>query len=92
MESISSLSAGAYTATLDVTVTTLKGGATPILTRADFSIMMKCMPEIGNCHSVYTLWLRIQMESSKILGENQMNKNPGMYRIVLFHGLTFWIE
>ncbi len=38
----------------------LKGGwaCTPTLTsQADFSIMMEYTPEIGNLHSVYTLWL-----------------------------------
>ncbi len=28
----------------------------PSPARADFSIMMDCMPEIGHCHSVCTLW------------------------------------
>jgi hypothetical protein len=28
----------------------------PPLSRADFSIMMECTLEIGNCHSVCTLW------------------------------------
>jgi hypothetical protein len=27
----------------------------PTQARADFSIMMDCTPEIGHCHSVYTL-------------------------------------
>ncbi len=28
----------------------------PSPARADFSIMIECTPEIGNCHSVCTLW------------------------------------
>jgi hypothetical protein len=55
-DGVSSLSAGAYTATLYVMVTIKKGGgrAPPHSpARADFSIMMECTPEFGHCHSVY---------------------------------------
>jgi hypothetical protein len=29
---------------------------------ADFSIMMECTPESGNCHSVCTLWCRLKAD------------------------------
>jgi hypothetical protein len=56
--SVSALSAGAYTATLYVMITIVKGGerAPPnSIAWANFSIMIECTPESGNCHSVCTL-------------------------------------
>ncbi len=52
-------SARAYTTSLYVMVTGVKGGghAPPSPpARADFSITMECTPEIGNCHSAWALW------------------------------------
>ncbi len=49
------LSAGAYTSTLYVMVTRVKGGRHVPLHQLDFSIMIECMPEIGNYHFVCTL-------------------------------------
>jgi hypothetical protein len=61
-DGVSSLSAGAYTATLYVMVTIKKGVGehpphSPARADIDFSIMMECTPEIGHCHSVCILWL-----------------------------------
>ncbi len=53
--SVSTLSAGAYPATLYVMVYRVKEGGRvppPSTAKADFSIMMECKPEIGHCHSV----------------------------------------
>jgi hypothetical protein len=59
VSSVSAHSAGAYTATVYVLVTKVKGGGrAPSPAWSNFSIMMECMPESGRCHSVCTLWFR----------------------------------
>jgi hypothetical protein len=53
-EYVPALSARAYTATLYVMVIRVKGlrlAPPPSPARADFSIIMECTLEIGNCHS-----------------------------------------
>jgi hypothetical protein len=58
--SISALSAGAYTTTLYVMVDRVKGGGrAPSPGWPNFSIMIECTPERGNCHSVCTLSLKL---------------------------------
>jgi hypothetical protein len=61
---------GAYTSALYVMVDIVKGDgrAPPTLTsRANFSIMMECMPKSGHCHSVYSVGeiLFIKIECTK---------------------------
>jgi hypothetical protein len=68
MGSVSALSAGAYTTTLLVMVDRVKWGGRapppPHHHQADFTIIMKCTPESGHCHSVCTLWAELLYKST----------------------------
>jgi hypothetical protein len=50
------------TTTLLGMVDRVKGGGTPQPSPglADFTIMTECMPESGNCHSVYSVVVRVK--------------------------------
>ncbi len=57
-ESVSALSAGAYTTTLYMMVDVVKGDGCeppPSPGWADCTILMECTPANGRCHSVYSL-------------------------------------
>jgi hypothetical protein len=63
--SVTAFTAGAYTTTSLVMVDRVKreGACTPLPPSpgwADFTIMMECMPESGNCHSVYSVVDRVK--------------------------------
>jgi hypothetical protein len=90
MGRVSALTAGAFTTTILVMVGGEGGPAPPSLGWVDFTIMMECTPESGNCNSVCTLWSRTADVSSPSGVEVPVfNVKIWIYRLQIFASLPF---